>query len=182
MSAILLKRMAIGLAICGTFLAGVLPLRSEGKHVYPETGIVISAVADYGDVYTIETGDKIYRMECIAARMLQSTPPLCETAGRPINAKDTVDFRIESEDDDENFAYIPDSGNHEERLRILSTELKVLPPLPAAANPPVGESCAVLGDGMDRIQSQYVVSASSAAPPTGPECWQLRLRAAIPCR
>jgi hypothetical protein len=168
MSAILLKHTAVGLAMCSAFLAGVLPVQSESKHAYPETGTVISANTDHGNVYRIETGEKIYRMECIAARMFQSTPPLCEIAGRPIAAKDAVYFRIESTDDDETYAYIPSSGNHEERLLIISTELKVLPPLPAVANPLAGESCAVIGNGMDRVQSQYVVSASSPATPAGP--------------
>ena len=114
--------------------------------------------------------------------MLQLTPPLCEVSGKPIVVKDTVQFRIEDEDDAA-VAYIPARGNKEERLRIVSTELKVLPPLPATTNPSVGESCAVLGNGMDLVQSQYsidlgsppafsdvpaTVTDNSPAMPTGP--------------
>ena len=54
----------------------------------------------------------------------------------------------------------------EEKLRILSTELKVLPSLPATTNPSAGESCAVLGRGMDLVKSQYSVGWASSAAPT----------------
>ena len=167
MSAILLKRLAIGLAACSAVLAGVLPLQADSKHDYPETGTVISVDGDHGDVYEVETGGKIYQMACIAARMLQSTPPQCELSGKPIAIKDTVQFRLE-QDDDEDFAYMSASGNKEEKLLILSTELKVLPPLPATANSLAGESCAVLARGKDLVESTYSVINSSPVTPAGP--------------
>lgn len=170
MSSILLKHLVIGVAVGSAFLAGVVPLQAGSKHNYPETGTVISATTDHGDVYKIETGDKIYQMECGNASVLQSIPPQCDISGKPIAVKDTVHFRIEDEDD-EDLAYIPARGNHEEELRILSTELKVLPPLPAASNLSAGESCAVLGRGMDLVVSQYPIDSASpfalnSVPPT----------------
>ena len=114
MSAILLKYLAIGLAACSAFLAGVLPLQAASKHDYPQTGTVISATSDPGDVYKIDTGARIYKMKCVNARVLQSTPPLCEISGKPIATKDTIHFRLDDDDDDT--AYIPASGNKEEKL------------------------------------------------------------------
>jgi hypothetical protein len=159
MSAILLKHLAIGVAAGSAFLAGVVPLQAANKHDYPETGTVISATTDHGDVYEIETGDKIYQMECSTASVFQPIPPQCDIAGKPIAVQDTVHFRIDDEDD-EYVAYMPGSGNHEEKLRILSTELKVPPPLPAT-NPSAGESCAVLGTGMDLVELPYSANLSS---------------------
>lgn len=156
MSAIPLKHLAIGVAAGSAFLAGVLPLQADSKRDYPETGTVISATTDQGDVYRIETGAKIYQMECIKAGMFQATPPRCEISGKPIAISDTVHFRLEDDT-----AYIPASGDHEEKLHILSTELKSLPPLPATTNVSAGESCAVLGFGMDLVTSQYSVKVAS---------------------
>jgi len=165
MSANLLKQLAFDLAACGAFLAGALPLQADNKHDYPETGTVISATTDNGDVYNIDTGDKIYQLECGNASVLRPIPHQCEISGKPIAVQDTVHFRIEDEED-EDVAYTPANRNHEEKLRILSTELKVLPQLPATTNPSAGESCAVLGRGMDLVESQYSVGWASSAAPT----------------
>jgi hypothetical protein len=170
MSETLLKHLAVGVATGVAFLAGAVPLQAGNKHDYPETGTVISAITDHGDVYKIDTGDKIYQMECGNASARQAIPRQCDIAGKPIAVKDTVHFRIEDEED-EDVAYMPARGNHEERLRIVSTELNVLPPLPATTNPSAGESCAVLGRGMDLVESQSTFdwpssTAHTSEPPT----------------
>jgi hypothetical protein len=167
MFANLLKQLAIVLATGSVFLAGVIPLQAANKHDYPETGTVIFATTDHGDVYKIETGDKIYQMECGNASVLQSIPPQCDISGKPIAVKDTVRFRIDDEGD-EDVAYMPATGNREEKLRVLSTELKVLPPLPATTNPSAGESCAVRGTGVDLALWQHGFSGSSRVTSTGP--------------
>lgn len=169
MAAILLKRLAICLEACGAILAGILTLQADSRHVYPESGTVISVTTVHGDVYTIETESKLYRMECIKARIFQTTPPLCEISGKPIAVKDMVRFRSETEDGVD-VALIPSSGNREEKLLILSTELKILPALPTTSHPLAGESCVVLGDGMDPVDVEYPVANSAPAPsmPTGP--------------
>ena len=167
MPAILLKRLAIALAASSAVLLGVLPLHADNKHHYPEAGTVISvATTDQGHVYTIETGGRIKRVECVKANLFQSTPSQCEVSGRPVAVNDSIHFRLDDIDDD--IAYIPANGDREEKLLILSTELKVLPPLPPPLDPSAGESCAVLGIGKDLVERQYTVSlGSSAAPLSG---------------
>jgi hypothetical protein len=167
MSILLLNPLAIGLAVGCALLADVAPLRADNKHDYPETGTVISTIADHGEVYKIETADKIYQMVCGNGGALQSIPPQCDISGKLISVKDTVHFRIE-DGDDEDLAYIPASGNREEKLRILSTELKVLPPQPATSNLSAGENCAVLGRGMDLAPWRYGLGGASTVIPTGP--------------
>lgn len=162
MRANLLKRLVIRVAACSAVLACVPPIQADSKHQYPESGKVIAVSAVRAGVYTIETGTRIYRMECIKASLFQSAPPQCTIAGKPIAVNDKVHFRFDENGDD--FAHIPANGNHEGKLVVLSTELKSLPPLPPASNPSAGESCVVLGRGMDLIESQYSVNVGSSAP------------------
>lgn len=161
MSATSWKYLWMGVAACGAFLAAVPPISADSKHDYTETGRVISATADHGHVYTIETGDKIYRMLCMI-KLFHSTPPQCKIAGKPIVVNDTVRFRR-----DDDTAYIPNTDNSEERLLILSTELKVLSPLPAGASLSAGEHGAVLGMGVQVDKSQNRVGTGSTIP-SGP--------------
>jgi hypothetical protein len=150
-----------GIAACGTFLALVLPVQADSQHDFPELGTVISVAIDRGHVYTIETGDKVYQMLCMM-KAFQFTPPQCKIAGNPIIVNDTVHFRRDGD-----VAYLSDGGNGEEKLLILSTELKVLSPLPLSSGLAAGERGAVLGIGMQLDRSRH-----SAAPnndtPSGP--------------
>jgi hypothetical protein len=168
MTATQLTYLCLGVTVCSAILMGAHPLKADTGHNYTETGMVISVTADHGEVYKIETADKIYRMECTKAKVLQSTPPACEVAGRPIAVKDAIQFRFD--DEDSGVAYIPASGKSEGKLLILSTELKVLPPLPATASTSAGESCAVLATGRDQIQVQIILGGSAPAfsMPPGP--------------
>lgn len=168
MYAVRFTHLTVGLAICTAFLAIVQPLQADSKHDYSETGTVISVTNDggkvyTGNIYTIETDAKIYKMECVAAKLLHSTPPLCEISGKPIGIEDRIHFRLEDDS-----AYIPANGNKEEKLVVISTELKTLPPLPVARNFKAGESCAVLGLGKDLTKSPYSFGGASPSASTGP--------------
>lgn len=150
-------------------LLAVLPLHAGASHDYPQTGTVLSVTTDQGVVYKIDSGDKIYKMECIKSRMFQATPPQCAIYERPIAVNDTVHFRLDEDEDDTATAYMPASGTHEEKLLVLSTELKALPPLSATPNRSTGQNCAVLSIGMDLVERQYSVGGGiSPVMPFGP--------------
>ncbi|MGA3373795.1 MAG: hypothetical protein ABSC48_18780 [Terracidiphilus sp.] len=76
--------------------------------------------------------------------------PECKIDDKPIADGDTVQFRVDGD-----WAYMPAAKGGEEGLRILTTELKVIPPLPAPAAGesgkgaiPGGERAMVIGAGM----------------------------------
>ncbi|MFP5277670.1 MAG: hypothetical protein ACLGPM_11170 [Acidobacteriota bacterium] len=160
-------RVALGLAVCGFFLSSVAPLRAENKHTYPESGIVAQITTEDGTVYTIQTADKTYRMQCVWASLFQFTPPLCTIAGRPIAVDDTIHFRVDREGS--SIARIAAPGRGEEKLLILSTELTAPPRLPASTGAGGAESCAVVGNGVERGDVQKMVqSRTSSSMPGGP--------------
>jgi hypothetical protein len=160
MPTISLKCIRVGVAACGGLLCGILPVEADNQHDYPEEGTVISATIEHGYVYTIETNDKIFQVLCVSWNPFRQTPPVCKAGGQPIAANDRVHFRLDGD-----MAYMRGSGSGEERLVILSTELKLLLPLPiTAALAP--ESGAVLGLGLETRTSRH--PATAAPPPTGP--------------
>jgi len=169
MSAVSLKHLCIGFTAC-MILAVAIPAHADGKHDYPKTGTVISITTNQGVVYKIDTGDKIYELRCIKSRIFQATPPQCAVSQRPIAVKDTLHFRLDEDEDETPTAYIPATGNNEEKLLVLSTELKVPTALPAAAtSPSARQHCAVRGTGMDLVERpSYWVGETSPAIPFGP--------------
>lgn len=143
---------------CGVLVAVSAPIRADNRHDYTETGKVISVDASRGVVYGVETADKIYEMLCRGNSKFYFGHPRCQVGGKAIARDDTVRFRIDGD-----MAFISAGGDGEARLAILSTELKVLPPI--AAGPTVGgESGVVLGKGMEMsIASGVPVSPISPA-------------------
>lgn len=98
---------------------------------YNESGSVLSAISKHGHFYQVATDSRIYLLMCTKVRSFQLGEPECKIAGKPIAAGDTVHFRIDGD-----WAYMPPiSEGTEEKLRILTTELKVTPALPAAVSP-----------------------------------------------
>jgi hypothetical protein len=150
------KCLRIGLAFCGVLLVGILPDPADAQHDYPEEGTVIAATLENGHVYTIETDDNVFQVLCTSLNPFRQTPPVCRTGDRPIAVHDTVHFRRDGD-----MAYVPGSGSREQRLLILSTELKILPPLPdTPLLAPV--SAAVLGLG---LETRAVRRPAGATPP-----------------
>jgi hypothetical protein len=79
-------------------------------------------------------------MACARIKLVLRGAPQCEWNGHPMRGGDQVTFRIEGDD-----AFIPVGSDKEERLVVLMTETKLLPPLPDA---PKGlEGAVVLGLG-----------------------------------
>ena len=160
MPAIGFRSADIGMAVCAALLGAVLPVSAQGQPTYPEEGTVISATVEHGHIYTIETADKILKGLCVSLNPFRQAPPVCDAGGRPMAVNDRVHFRRDGD-----MAYMPGNASAEQRLVILSTELKILPALPdTAAMAP--ESGAVLGLGLEARTSRY--SVSSAPSPNVP--------------
>ena len=121
---------AVLLAAITSFVA--LSLADDKPAVkYAESGSVLSATFKHGYFYQVATGSRIYLLMCTKVKSFQLGSPECKIGDKPIAAGDTVDFRIDGD-----WAYMPPvSGETEEKLRILTTELKVIPALPASATP-----------------------------------------------
>lgn len=98
---------------------------------YPSSGKVLFVSSTHGYVYQVETGSSVYLLMCEKVDGSRIGPPECEINDKPIAAGDTIKLRPEGE-----WAYIPASNGTEEGLRVLTDELKVIPPIP----PQAGES------------------------------------------
>jgi hypothetical protein len=155
------KCLRVGFGACAALLAGILPAQPANQHDYPEEGTVISAAVDHGHVYTLETDNDILRVLCISLNPFRQTPPVCKSGSRPIAVHDKLHFRRDGD-----MAYMLASGSGEQRLLILSTELKILPPLPdTAALAP--ESGAALGLGLEARPGRQPAGATpSPTPPS----------------
>jgi len=131
------------LLAAAAFCVLFLPARSicaGTPQSYDKSGTVIKIAHDASFVYEIESDDNMYTMACSRTKLVQLRAPQCEWNGRPMGVGDQVTFRIEGDD-----AFIPVSSDNEERLVVLMTETKLLPPLPDA---PKGlEGAIVLGLG-----------------------------------
>jgi hypothetical protein len=96
---------------------------------YNVTGSVLSTISEHGHFYQVSTDARIYLLMCAKTGTLHLGQPECKFAGKPIASGDTVHFRIDGD-----WACMPPiTEGTEEKLRILTTELKVIPPLPTAA-------------------------------------------------
>ena len=127
----LLRSFLFAIAALAAILTLALASKADDKPTdrYTETGSVLSTVSKHGHFYQIATDSKIYLLLCTKVKALQFGEPECKAGGKPIATGDTIYFRIDGD-----WAYMPPlSGEFdEEKLRILATELKVTPPLPAA--------------------------------------------------
>jgi hypothetical protein len=133
----------------GILCAGILLAFAQGKALadkkpktYPETGKVVglgttghtrSNSTVYSHTYKVETDTTIFMLDCGKLPLISGTGGECGGEQRKIQLGDVLHFRIEK-----NNVYIsaPDStgaaGSEEEKLRIMSQELK---PSPAAEKP-----------------------------------------------
>ncbi len=191
-----------GVVLLGAIAACLLPLRADDKPAdkYTETGTVLSTADKHGHFYQVSTDSRIYLLLCDKVKSIQFGPPECKVGDKAIATGDTVHFRIDGD-----WAYMPpatkgkpeakpeatasESEGMEEKLRILTTELKVIPALPApaanaasgAASPasaspttekganPASERGVVIGSGM-QVNGQHgvgwsTVPTSAAAVP-----------------
>ncbi len=146
---------------------------------YNETATVLSATSKHGHFYQVSTDSRIYLLLCEHNGTLHLGAAECKVGDKFIAAGDVIHFRIDGD-----WAYMaPMPAGNEEKLRILTTELKVIPPLPpatsaAVASTPVastpnskspatsGEQGIVIGTGL-QVKGQHGVgwSTTPAASP-----------------
>jgi hypothetical protein len=126
------------LALC------LAPSWAEDKDAsnYPLSGKVLSSSAKGAHAYQIATDSRIYLMMCEKVKGFHMGMPECKAGDKPIAAGDAVQFRVDGD-----WAYMPAAKGAEEGFRILTTELKVIPPLPP---PPAGDSGKSLSPGDER--------------------------------
>ena len=138
---------------------------------YPLSGKVLSSSSKGAHLYQVETDSRVYLLMCEKTRGFHLGLPDCKVDGKPIAAGDTVRFRVDGD-----WAYMPVAKGAEDGLRILTTELKVIPPLtsPTATESgkvatPTAERGMVIGTGW-HVQGQKQVAwstnPSSASPPS----------------
>jgi len=109
-------------------LSGVMPLLADDKPAdrYNVSGSVLAAISKRGHFYQVATDSRIYFLMCTRARPFGFGMLDCKIGDKPIAAGDTVHFRVDGD-----WAYMPSMGQEaEEKLRILTTELKTIPPVP----------------------------------------------------
>jgi hypothetical protein len=111
----------------------LLPSWAKDKEApdYPLSGKVLSSSAKGLHSYQIETDSRIYLLMCERVKGFHMGLPDCLVGDKPIATGDTVQFRVDGDR-----AFMP-VAKGEDELRILTTEFKVIPPLPPAA---AGES------------------------------------------
>lgn len=136
---------------------------------YNDSGTVLSATSKQGHFYQIESDNRIYLMLCQTVKRFRFGAPQCQLEGKPIAAGDNVHFRVAGD-----WAYMPPvSGGMEQKLRIITTELKVIPPLPPAlatndqSATAANESGIVIGTGI-HVEGQQGSSWSTSRGATAP--------------
>src|SRR5579871_1464249 len=138
-----------GVVFLGAVAFCVLQVRADDQPTgkYPESGTVLSTTDKHGHFYQVSTESRVYLLLCDKVKSIQFGMPECKVGDKPIATGDTVHFRIEGD-----WAYMPpmskakpdskteataaESEGMEEKLRILTTELKVIPPVPPDADAP----------------------------------------------
>jgi hypothetical protein len=132
---------------------------------YPLSGKVLSSASKGQHSYQIATDSRIYLMLCEKVKGFHMSMPECKVGDKPIADGDTVQFRVDGD-----WAYMPDAKGAEEGLRILTTELKVIPPLPtpaagdSAKSPnPGSERGMVIGAGMHILGQKHVAWSTNPA-------------------
>jgi hypothetical protein len=129
----------------------LLPSWAKDKQApdYPLSGKVLSSSSKGAHSYQVETDSRVYLLMCEKVKGFHMGMPECKVDDRPIVAGDTVQFRVDGD-----WIYMPAAKGTEEGLRILTTELKVIPPLSPKAGEsgkvsnPRGERGMVIGAGM----------------------------------
>jgi hypothetical protein len=99
---------------------------------YPLNGKVLASSAKGMHSYQVATNTRVYLLLCEKVPGFHMGLPDCKVGDRPIASGDAVEFRVEGD-----WAYMPAAKGGEEELRILTTEMKEMPPLP---KPAVSES------------------------------------------
>ena len=119
---------------------------------YPVSGKVLAVASKGAHSYQVETDSKIYLLLCEKTKGIHMAMPECKVDDKPIAAGDTVQFRVDGD-----LAYMPGVKGSEEELRILTTELKVIPP-PAAseASSPGAERGMIIGTGVHILGQKQV--------------------------
>jgi hypothetical protein len=182
MSRIQLKSSLGRLALLATVTCCLTPLFADDKPApqYTESGSVLSAISKHGHFYQVATDKNIYLLMCTKVKAIQFGEPECKIGDKPVATGDTVHFRIDGD-----WAYMaPIAEGTEEKLRILTTELKIIPPLPAAAPPanvpatastghdkgstPTAEPAIVIGTGL-HVKGQHGLGwSTNPGPPVAP--------------
>jgi hypothetical protein len=137
----------------------LLPSWAKEKQAndYPLSGKVLSSSSKGAHSYQIETDTRIYLMLCEKAKGFHMGLPECKVDDRPIANGDRVQFRVDGD-----FAYMPVAKGAEDELRILTTEFKVIPPVPKPAAVESGkdskddERGMVIGTGMHIAGQKHV--------------------------
>jgi hypothetical protein len=176
MSRALLKSFFGGVVLLATITsyAAQSPADNKPADKYNVSGSVLSAISKHGHFYQVATDSRIYLLMCTKVRTFELGEPECKIGDKPIAAGDTVHFRIDGD-----WAYMPlTSEGAEEKLRILTTEMKVIPALPATASAanaspasappgnekgsnPTSEPGIVIGTGL-HVKGQHGVGWSTA--------------------
>jgi hypothetical protein len=175
MSHPLLKPLVGGIILLTTITSCVAQAPPDDKvpDKYNVSGSVLSAISKHGHYYQVATDSRIYLLMCTKVKTFQLGEPECKIGDKPIATGDAVHFRIDGD-----WAYMPPiSQGDEEKLRILTTELKVIPALPASASPanaspanapangngsnPTPEPGIVIGTGV-HVKGQHGVGWSTA--------------------
>lgn len=141
---------------------------ADGPPSYNESGSVLSTIDKHGHYYQVATDTKIYLLMCGKVKSFQFGEPECKVGDKPIAAGDTIHFRVDGD-----WVYMaPVSEGIEEKLHILTTELKIIPPLPPAPDgtndknaKTTAESGVVIGTGM-QVKGQRAGGWSTT--PTAP--------------
>jgi len=157
----------------GQVPADAKPADKYAAEKYNESGSVLSVLSKHGHFYQVATDSRIYLLMCTHVKAIDFGAPECKIGDKLIATGDTLHFRIDGD-----WAYMPlPAADAEEKLRILTTELKVIPPLPAPAslgnaspanaspanppssNPPT-EPGVVIGTGM-QVKGQHGIGWST---------------------
>lgn len=142
----------IVLAIC------LLPAWAKDKQApdYPLSGKVLSSSAKGPHSYQVETDSRIYLLLCEKVKGMHFSYPECKAGDKLIETGDTIQFRV-----NDDWVYLAAAKGGEDGLRVLTLELKVIPPLPpASGNAPGSERGMVIGAGM-HIMGQKKVAWST---------------------
>lgn len=161
--------------LCGMLGARLLPACAEDKQPdrYPLSGKVLAIASKSAHFYQVATDNRIYLLMCEKGDSFHPVLPECKVDNRPIAAGDTVKFRIDGD-----WAYLQEAKDAEEGLRILNTELRVIPRLPttstasdsaktASSSPTLGrEPALVIGTGV-HIRGQKAMGWSTSPQSVG---------------
>lgn len=188
MSRALMNSLLSGVVLLATVTSLVVlsPADDKPADMYNLSGSVLSAISKHGHFYQVATDSRIYLLMCAKAAIFGA--PECKIGDKLIAQGDTLRFRIDGD-----WAYTPlVAAGAEDKLRILTTELKVVPPLPVPAGPtpaspftaspgkektstPTSEPAIVIGTGL-HVKGQHgagwsttpvtpgVTTASAATP------------------